>query len=259
DIAVPTPDEDDEAESVGDLLDEEIERLVAFEDDLSLPEGPAVAPEVLRVLAEQKIAKAERDLLRAVRTSEERLVGGKILVADTELRAAAEASLVTARQLFAAGNFAEALRLAQEARSIAGRLKSGKIAIQQHALRAVDAEQRVQRILQQLVERGMIGTDAQNAALLRVRQAIEEARRSPAIPPARPLRGEDRLGVYGIGEGEREGRKGNSSGSDSGSDSSGSGSSESGSSGSDSSNGGSSGSGSSRNGSSGSGSSGSGR
>lgn len=224
---------DNETEDLSGLLQEEIEHLVEFEDGMIPSGGPTVSQDVLRVLAEQKIAKAERDLLRATQKVEERLVRGKVLIADTELRASAEAALVTARQLFSAGNFAEALRLAQDARGIADRLKSGQVALEPNALRSGDAERRVERVTEQLVEHGFLGTDAKNAALLRAREAIERARGTPGVAPALPPRKEDSANLTGNAEKdestERDER--GSRDSNSGSDSSGGGSSGSGSSG----------------------------
>lgn len=220
----------DEVEDFAELLDEKIEELVEFEDGV-LPSGNVLVSEaVLRLLAEQKIAKAERDLLRAIRTTEERLAQGKILIAETELRAAADAALVTARQLFAAGNYREALRLAKDARRIADRLKSGQIAVQPNALRSPDAEERVTRILQQLVEHGFLDAEAQGTALLRARQAIEKVRQSPLAPPASPEADRDDLDEDD--EEDADDDKDDSSNSGSGSSGGGSGSSGSGSSGS---------------------------
>ncbi|TSC72683.1 MAG: hypothetical protein G01um101438_400 [Parcubacteria group bacterium Gr01-1014_38] len=227
---------DDEVKDLAELLDEEIEELVEFEDGMIPPGASAIPPNVLRFLAEQKVAKAERDLLRAVRKVEERLAQGKVLIADTELRASADAALVTARQLFAAENFAEALRIARDVRRIADRLKSGQIALESNALRSGDAERRVERILQQLVEHGFLGVDAQSAALLRARQAIEQVRRNSgtAFPTPRPgENGADRDEDDDKDKKEKkEEDKDGSRGSDSGSSGSEGGSSRSGSSGS---------------------------
>lgn len=166
------------------LLDENIENLVEFESNV-IPQGNAHVPKpVLRLLAEQKIAKAERDILRAVRKTEERVAQGKVLVADVELRSAADAALFTARQLFTKGNASEALGLAHDARRIADELQSGQIAFEPNTLRLEGAEQYIERIIQQLVEHGALNADAQQAALFRARQALEQARAAvPASPP----------------------------------------------------------------------------
>ncbi|TSC64527.1 MAG: hypothetical protein G01um1014106_86 [Parcubacteria group bacterium Gr01-1014_106] len=167
-----TPAEEEET-ALTTLLDDTIERLVEFEDAVLPPHAPAP---VVRLLAEQKIAKAERDLLHAVRTTEERVAFGKILVADQELRAAAEAALRTARQLYAEGNVGEALRLAKDARQISRQLKSGQIALTPQSLHAANAEQHIERITQRFVEQGALTVDAQQAALRRARQTIEQVR-----------------------------------------------------------------------------------
>lgn len=174
---------DEEHITLTALLDANIEHLVDFEGKV-IPQGEANVPKpVLRLLAEQKIAKAERDIVRAVRKTEERAAQGKILVADVELRSAADAVLLTARQLFTEGNASEALSLAQDARRIAGELKSGQIALEPDRLRSEGAERHIERIIQQLVEQGTLNADAQQAALLRARQALEQVRETAPVSP----------------------------------------------------------------------------
>lgn len=181
-LASPPTEEVDEGKSeLADLLqelDEAVESLVDVEDDI-LPQGaPAPAPDaVLRLLAGQKIAKAERDLLRANNSVEERLVHGKVLIADVELRAVAESLLVTARELFAAGNFREALSVAKAARAAARRLASGKIVVEPNAFLAEGGERHASEILEDLVEEGLIDELERATAEIRARQVVEQVRR----------------------------------------------------------------------------------
>lgn len=192
-------------EDIADLLEDTADRLADFDDAVlsvaALPHPPASTREavragaegepflvpagVLRILAEQKIAKVERDIASALAKIEERLAHGKVLVADVELRAGAELSLLTARQLFAAGNYAEALSVAKEARKLASVLKSGKIAIEPNALLSPRGEEKVEEIIGDLVEQGLLGVDEQAAAVARARAVVQRVRNAPGVPPRR--------------------------------------------------------------------------
>lgn len=179
------------------LLEDMTEELADFEKDILQDEvgqgaSTAVPADILRFLAEQKIAKVERDLFKAVAKIEERLAHGKIVVAEMELRSAAESSLLTARQLFAAGNYAEALSVAREAREIAHRLKSGKIAFDPEALLAPRGDEEIERVVNDLVLEGLLSTADEAAAVGRARVVLEQVRNSLAIPPRRDQSRRDR-------------------------------------------------------------------
>lgn len=208
-------------EDIADLLEDTADRLADFDDAVlsvaALPQAegePFLVPaEVLRILAEQKIAKAERDIASALAKIEERLAHGKVLVADVELRAGAELSLLAARQLFAAGNYAEALSVAKEARKLASVLKSGKIAIEPNALLSPRGEEKVEEIIGDLVEQGLLGTDEQAAAVARARAVVERVRNAPGVPPRRGGAAEDTEGMDEDKEDEADEENGNRSGS----------------------------------------------
>lgn len=179
---------DSDAGRVAAIVSEVAERLVHVEDDL-VAAGAAeetLPADALRVLAEQKIAKAERDLQRALFTAEEQRAHGKVLIADAELQAAAESALVTARQLFAAGNVAEALALAKDAHRIAGRLAAHDVAVEQDVLASAGGAQRIQQVLDALVDDGVLGSADAAAARRRVLEA-----RTRLTPPAKPKTPED--------------------------------------------------------------------
>lgn len=158
-------------------LDDAIAALVDLEGDL-LPLGEAsVPPGVLHVLAEQKLALAERDLLAAVFTVEERLAHGRLVIADVELRAVAESLLVTGRELAAAGNDREALSLATAVRGVVARLASEAITVESEHVRTQSDARVVTEILDALVTDGVLGLPERATAELRVRQAAEQLRR----------------------------------------------------------------------------------
>lgn len=159
-------DELGDLEHMAGLLEDLEEDLVDIEGDLfqAVPSQGDIPRAVLAFLAEQKIAKAERDFLRARQRVEERAAHGDLLVADIELRLSGEASLVTARQLFAAGNFTEALSVVEDAQRRVSRLKSGKISVKRGALNSPEAEQGVRSILDDLVQEGLLGVDERAAA-----------------------------------------------------------------------------------------------
>lgn len=179
----------EEPEDIADLLEDMAERLVDFEDAVLPVTGESqtdgVPPAILRILAEQKIAKAERDIASALAKVEERLAHGKVLIADTELRASAESSLLNARELFAAGNYAEALSVARRTLDVASRLKSGKIAVEPNALLSPRGEEKAERILGGLVQEGFLSAAEQAAARERVRAATERVRSGLGAPPRR--------------------------------------------------------------------------
>jgi hypothetical protein len=165
--------------SVADTLEETADRLVDLEQDLGLARPKLVlAPEVFRLIVEQKIAKAERDLLRAGQAIEERQVQGQILVAAGELQRGAEATLATARQLSLGENFPEALSFAGQARTIARRLQSGKNVVHPDAEKS---HQRVEQILDALLADGLVSVADRTVAAAWAHAAIDEARRQP--PP----------------------------------------------------------------------------
>lgn len=158
-------------------LDDAIASLVDLEGDL-LPLGEAsVPPGVLHVLAEQKLALAERDLLAAVFTVEERLAHGRLVIADVELRAVAESLLVTGRELAAAGNDREALSLATAVRGVVTRLASETITVAPEQVRTQGDARIVTEILEALVADGVLGLPERATAELRARQAAEQLRR----------------------------------------------------------------------------------
>lgn len=158
-------------------LDDAIAALVDLEGDL-LPLGEAsVPPGVLHVLAEQKLALAERDLLAAVFTVEERLAHGRLVIADVELRAVAESLLVTGRELAAAGNDREALSLATAVRGVISRLASEAITVESEQVRTQGHARIVTEILDALVADGVLGLPERATAELRAHQAAEQLRR----------------------------------------------------------------------------------
>lgn len=163
--------------SIADRLEATAEHLMEFEAvlDLSAPK-PALPPDVFLFIAEQKIAKAERDLLRAGQVAEDRRVQGMILVAEVELRRGAGAALAAAHELLAAGNFPEALSFAGQARTFARRLQSGKIAVQ---LDAEKSREYADRILDDLLESGLISVADRAAAAERARAVIDQVRQQP--------------------------------------------------------------------------------
>lgn len=162
---------------VRDALEEAVADLDEVEEDL-VPSGPdaALPRPVLRLLAEQKIAKAERDLARAVAKTEERIAHGKILVARDELQQAATMFLQAARALFDEGNFSEALAVSRDARRLAARLNGGTIALEPNALRSPRGLARIDRVLRDLAEEGLLSTEAERTARERAEQAVAALR-----------------------------------------------------------------------------------
>ncbi len=182
----------DDLEDMADLLEELEEDLVDIEGDV-LQEVPArgdIPREVLAFLAEQKIAKAERDLLRAQQRVEERAAHGDLLVGDIELRMSGEAFLLTARQLFAAGNFAEALSVVKDAQRRISRLKGGKISVKREALKSPEVGQRVRRIIDDLVAEGLLGVDERAAAEARALGGVSQGPSAGSVRPPERGRGE---------------------------------------------------------------------
>lgn len=186
-VELAGPAEPDEPSELDDLLEEledEVDDLADVDEEIvgKVPPGrgvvAAVPGEILRLLAEQKIGKAERDLQRALSKVEERRAEGKVIVADTELRAAAESALLSAREFFAAGNFLESLSAARQAREFVGRLKSGKIAVEPNALLAPDGEDKIQRILEDLTAEGLLGLDVHEDVRTRTRTIVEDVRKA---------------------------------------------------------------------------------
>lgn len=213
------PAEPDEPRSeLDDLLEEledEVDDLADVDEEIVgvAPPGQggvaAVPVEVLRLLAEQKIGKAERDLQRALSKVEERRAAGKVLVADVELRAAAESALGSARQFHAAGNFLESLSAARQARAFVGRLKSGKIAVEPNALLAPNGEEKIQRILEDLTAEGLLGLDVHEDVRTRTHAIVEDVRKANGReggeePPKEERRGQ---GGHSAEDDERDERK----------------------------------------------------
>lgn len=160
---------------VNSILREMVEKLSDVEGDLLYARGnvAGVPRDILYLLVEQRIGRVRRALLHAQeRTSDARL-SGAIIVAEMEVRSAAESSLTTALELEAEGHAFEALPLAREAAALAERLSDGSLAVRPASRLA---HQEVERVLQELVEAGVIGLREQTAAGLWAHQAVEEAR-----------------------------------------------------------------------------------
>lgn len=203
---------EEEAAAVGnlaELLEETADRLVDAEEVLVpaavLERG--VPANILRLLAEEKVAKAERDFQRATAKVEERLAHGKILIGEIELQTAAAAALTTARQHLAQANFLEAIAAAREARRISGTLKSGKIAIEPEKLFRPQGEEDAEDIIRGLGEEGFIGRSEEAAALQRAREAAARVRASGVVPVVGPEDGEEEEGKR-VEERDRRGRRG---------------------------------------------------
>lgn len=166
-----------EGPDVLETLDDAVADLDDVEEDL-LPAGATVTAPVaiLRLLAEQKLAKAERDLARAIAKTEERSAHGKVLVAREELQQTATVFLQTARALFDEGNFAEALRVTRDAVRAASRLKSGEIALEPNALRSPRGEEKIDRVLRDLAAEGLLSAEAERAARQRAEELLRGLR-----------------------------------------------------------------------------------
>lgn len=161
--------------------------LEAIED--VLPEeadGAPLPPDLLQIFAVQAVAQAERGLLRAQFTVEERRAHGKVVIADAELRAAAEASLLMSRQFLAGGHYREALLQVNNVREIARRLRSEAIVVEPRLLFTAPGAQVAKEVIEDLVEEGFFGAVEQRAALGRVREVIEELRGNHPRLPAPP-------------------------------------------------------------------------
>lgn len=167
----------EEADTTLRELTDAIDALVDLEGDLLPPDTASVAPAVLHVFAEQKIALAERELLAALFVVEERLAHRRVVIADAELRAAAESLLVTARELSAAGNDREALALATAVRGVIARLASETIVVEPEHLLSEGGSFTVTEILDGLVEEGIVGLPERATAELRAHQVAEQLRR----------------------------------------------------------------------------------
>lgn len=206
-----------EFEDIADLLTGAMEDLLDFESNVltkeALPqesqEHPPVPGEILSILAEQKIAKAERDLFTALAKVEERLAHGKVLIADEELRAGAESSLRTARQLFTAGNHEEAISFARQAHRFVSVLKSGKIALEPNALLSPRGEKKAEDSIRDLVKKGLLSAEEQVVAVARARAVVERVQGGPGVPPRRERAndGEDTAERREQRRGRRDGEK----------------------------------------------------
>lgn len=177
----PSPDlfegRDDTPATPRSELADAIASLVDLEGDLLPLGGADIPPGILHVLAEQKLALAERELLAAVFTVEERLAHGRLVIANVELRAVAESLLVTGRALAAAGNDREALSLATAVRGVTARLTSETIAVEPEQLLLEGDARAVTDILDGLVDAGVIGLPERATAELRAQQAVEQLQR----------------------------------------------------------------------------------
>lgn len=158
-----------------ELLSETADALVEeVENDLGLAaEEVPVSVGLLRLIAEQKLAKAERDLVRAQQAVEDRRVRGRVVVAEAEIRFSAASAIVTAREFLAAGNAREALSAAALARDVTRLLASGKIVVNPQA---ADAPARLDWVLSDLVREGVISLTQRDAVAAWAHQAVTAAR-----------------------------------------------------------------------------------
>ncbi len=144
--------------------------------DTWLASDAVVPADILRFLAEQNIAKAERDLLRASAKIDERLAHGVFVVAEDELKEKAESVLLGARQLFAAGNYLQALATVRGAIVIADRLASRRIILEPATAMSPEGEESSERVISELIEDGLLPVAQEQRAILRARAMIERVR-----------------------------------------------------------------------------------
>lgn len=186
-LALQTPRNSWEAGSSDEDRPGDLEELLDFlengglgdsvlQGDTWLKSDAVVPPDILRFLAEQNIAKAERDLLGASAKIDERLAHGTFVVAEVELKAGAESVLLAARQLFAAGNYLQSLATVREAMGIADRLASRKIVLELSTVMSPQGEDSIKRVISELIEDGLLQAEQEERASLRARAMIERVR-----------------------------------------------------------------------------------